>query len=739
MPAAGQLDRPHQWQLGVQLGIVRRVVDPPGASRQERPPALAGHDVRRSQVDRVPVAAQLGRQHVTERRPAAQVPFAECIGHRVAQQVCPVVLGGCGFVVLAHRQGSARVRQVGAVAPVVERQAGHRHRSPDRVEARRVATAGVDVGDDAPGDELVPCAHHRGGGALLVPRSRAERVAGQPARQPRDAGQVLARFTEPRLGRRHRLGRPAGEPQRLEPQVLGRASDVGRQAIPRHAGERIEHPVGIAGQVGTDRGQRAHQQVVDRVVHEAGQLGGPDRQAQQAVEVAAAVGDDRRHGDRRRLQLHVAGGARRGLDFVDGRLDARITGIDHVPQSHIQQAQRRHVRPGGNGRQPAARRVDGERRRGVGHQPHRGATERLPVAAGDGDAAGAGQLAPGEEHAMSAGAQLGQPGRRDGAEHRLLPQLVCGVDPVAGGGDQRHPLGELLQWGGSLGHAGDLVVACRAEDDERAERGDHRLGQFGQHLLAQVLAVDARTSDQRQADERRPPAQLIGGCRVTARQAGHRGDLRSREPEVGGTEHRARTRRLQSGEGHVGQPPAGEQDVAVGRQVAHEAGEQVLTGGTGRHELAVVDDQAHVERAQRHDRRDQRVHRRATPGTAVEHPEQRPGEVLGALAIRGARHPGVDAQRGEEVVADGLGQRRRLAEAGPGDDGRDRRVEPLLQSFEQIGAHELAGHRLGHAPRHVERMVDQHERPPAGAHRRSRRAAVSTHIMARNPRVRLVW
>ena len=110
------------------------------------------------------------------------------------------------------------------------------------------------------------------------------------------------------------------------------------------------------------------------------------------------------------------------------------------------------------------------------------------------------------------------------------------------------------------------------------------------------------------------------------------------------------------------------------------------------------------------------------PCGGAEGGEDRRRQAAGVLVARLARDPGVDAPRCRVVGPDRLGEGRRLAEPGAGDDRRDRHVEPGGERFDQTRPDELV----------VQRRRRQRRTTTAGRQ-------LSAHRRAAYPRFAQLW
>ncbi len=294
---------------------------------------------------------------------------------------------------------------------------------------------------------------------------------------------------------------------------------------------------------------------------------------------------------------------------------------------------------------------------------------------------------------------------------RLAP-LVGGqlVDqPVGPHGVDGVPAGVVA---GGQGHGCHQVVEVDAGPPGRVEQGlvgatdggDHRHRPPGlvpegrQHLLGEE-GVD-RVARRRgpQLDERRPAAEVVDAVHRDVAQRGERGEVVVGEGEVGLVQPFDPALGRHPGQRHPGLDPPAEHEVAVGRQGAHELGEERGRVAVA-HLVDVVDDQADLARRAAPHGVDQGAGERGEVGDApavvdravgdatevgAEGGGQAGGEVPRIVVARPAAEPAVVAPGGEGVLVDRLGEQRRLAEPRPGHDDRDRAFPAALDASEQV-------------------------------------------------------
>ncbi len=239
-----------------------------------------------------------------------------------------------------------------------------------------------------------------------------------------------------------------------------------------------------------------------------------------------------------------------------------------------------------------------------------------------------------------------------------------------------------------------------------ADGGDHRHRpasldpQGGQHLLAQEVVDRVAGRRGPQLDERRPAAEVVDAVDRDLAQCGERGEVVVGEGEVGLVHPLDAALGRHPGQRHPGLDAPAEHEVAVGRQRAHELGEERGRVAVA-HLVDVVDDQADLAGRPAPHGVDEGAGERGEVGGAptvvgrvvgdaaeigAEGGGQAGREVPRVVVARPTAEPAVVAAGGEGVLVDRLGEKRRLAEARPGDDDRHRALPASLDASEEVTA-----------------------------------------------------
>ena len=198
-----------------------------------------------------------------------------------------------------------------------------------------------------------------------------------------------------------------------------------------------------------------------------------------------------------------------------------------------------------------------------------------------------------------------------------------------------------------------------------------------------------------QPHERRPAAEPVEAADVAARPGGH---ARPTSSPVNARDSC----------GHVDDPLGGAQP---GQRQRRHASDRPARGGRGPGASGPRRPAAATGRGARRAARGRRRSRGRPPAATssaarwstapaasepargrAERPDDGVGEVVGVLVARLARHPRIDPARVGVVVADRLGQRRRLAQSGSGDDGRHGDVPAPGQHLDEAEAQQLPRH-----------------------------------------------
>jgi hypothetical protein len=282
----------------------------------------------------------------------------------------------------------------------------------------------------------------------------------------------------------------------------------------------------------------------------------------------------------------------------------------------------------------------------------------------------------------------------------VLPQLVCGEASVARRADEWEAVGERGEVDGLTCDCQHLLLGRRPEYQERDERSPRLRGELTQQLLLEELSVDARRGHERQPHECGPAAEILCRSRITTEQLACGGNFSRREGEIVRVERGETSRSLEPGQWDVRKATARQQQVPVVGQAAKQPAEHLFARRTVGDHVAVVEDDAHVERRSGDDRpHDVVVRSDVLVPCGFERTEDRNGELLGVLVTLPARHPCIDAQRRDHVQPRRLRDRRGLSEAGAGDDGSHRQRETTLHPFDQRRSDELRGNGLGNRAR----------------------------------------
>ena len=207
---------------------------------------------------------------------------------------------------------------------------------------------------------------------------------------------------------------------------------------------------------------------------------------------------------------------------------------------------------------------------------------------------------------------------------------------------------------------------------------------------AKSMATSGRTASASRTSAGQPPS-AIAAAGSAPEPARHRRGLVGREEQVvlrdldqavGGPEPRQPHRRGVA---------SGEDEVPVVGQPAQEAIDQVGTRRAGPCLVGVVEHDAHVDRGVGGDGVGDLGGRIVRAVRHAEDRQQRRPEHVAVDVARRAGVPHVDAARLDGVGPHGLGEQRRLPEAGAGLDHRDRVLPAGVEPGEQAGPAHLVG------------------------------------------------